>query len=118
MKNVFAFSTAPMWQGCHRLHPDTTAFCDMPSAGIRIASPWTGVAGGVRAECDCNCSGSKSSVSLVSGVMQEKDSAWAEPHNKNPLEKTTLSRQGITAQSKEMKDEGLVRFLLNLYTSC
>ena len=33
---------------------------------------------------------------------------WAEPHNNNPLEKTTLSRQGITAQSKEMKDETAV----------
>ncbi|CAL5220312.1 g2300 [Coccomyxa viridis] len=39
---------------------------------------------------------------------KKKDSAWAEPRNKNPLEKTTLSRQGITAQSKEMKDEGLI----------
>ena len=38
---------------------------------------------------------------------------WAEPHNKNKLEKTTLSRQGIGAQSKEMKDEGLVRLLSN-----
>ncbi|CAK0782858.1 hypothetical protein CVIRNUC_006053 [Coccomyxa viridis] len=39
---------------------------------------------------------------------KEKDSMWAEPHNNNPLEKTTLSRQGITAQSKEMKDETAV----------
>ena len=38
-------------------------------------------------------------------VWQAKDSAWGEPKNKNPLEKTTLSRQGVTAQSKEMKDE-------------
>ena len=39
---------------------------------------------------------------------------WAEPHNNNPLEKTTLSRQGITAQSKEMKDETAVRLCLDM----
>ena len=43
-------------------------------------------------------------------LVQERDSAWAEPKNKNPLEKTTLSREGITAQSKEMKDENAVCF--------
>ena len=43
---------------------------------------------------------------------------WAEPHNKNKLEKTTLSRQGIGAQSKEMKDEGLVRLLSNRAFQC
>lgn len=42
--------------------------------------------------------------------VQERDSVWAEPKNKNPLEKTTLSREGITAQSKEMKDENAVCF--------
>jgi hypothetical protein len=36
---------------------------------------------------------------------KDHDSFWAEPSNKNPLEKTTLSREGFTAQSKEMKDE-------------
>lgn len=51
----------------------------------------------------------RESLSVCIGALQKKDSAWAEPHNKNPLEKTTLSRQGITAQSKEMKDEGMVR---------
>lgn len=40
--------------------------------------------------------------------MQHKEEFWAEPENKNPLEKTTLSREGFTAQSKEMKDEGAV----------
>ena len=39
---------------------------------------------------------------------------WAEPHNNNPLEKTTLSRQGITAQSKEMKDETAVSPCLDM----
>ena len=34
---------------------------------------------------------------------------WAEPSNKNPLEKTTLSREGFTAQSPGMKEEGKVR---------
>ena len=43
---------------------------------------------------------------------------WAEPHNKNPLEKTTLSRQGITSQSKEMKDEGEVRLCPAINLMC
>lgn len=41
--------------------------------------------------------------------VQDHDSFWAEPSNNNPLEKTTLSREGFTAQSKEMKDEEGVR---------
>lgn len=42
-------------------------------------------------------------------VDQDKESFWAEPHNNNPLEKTTLSREGFGKQSKEMKDEEEVR---------
>lgn len=45
--------------------------------------------------------------------MQAKEAFWAEPSNKNPLEKTTLSREGFGAQSKEMKDEGAVSSLLS-----
>ena len=59
--------------------------------------------------CVSDAAPGRISLSVSFGVLQKKDSAWAEPHNKNPLEKTTLSRQGITAQSKEMKDEGMVR---------
>lgn len=39
---------------------------------------------------------------------------WAEPSNKNPLEKTTLSREGFGAQSKELKDESAVSGLQGL----
>ena len=46
---------------------------------------------------------------MIALHLQGKEGMWAEPHNNNPLEKTTLSRQGITAQSKEMKDEDAVR---------
>ena len=46
-------------------------------------------------------------------VKQEKDKRhsegqWAEPSNKNPLEKQTLTRQGITGQSKGLKDESAI----------
>lgn len=41
--------------------------------------------------------------------MQAKEAFWAEPSNKNPLEKTTLSREGFTAQSKDMKAESKVQ---------
>ncbi len=64
------------------------------------------------ARCTCVSDavrGGGETLRVLIGALQKKDSAWAEPRNKNPLEKTTLSRQGITAQSKEMKDEGLVR---------
>ncbi|EIE22636.1 hypothetical protein COCSUDRAFT_66322 [Coccomyxa subellipsoidea C-169] len=36
---------------------------------------------------------------------KDHDSVWAEPKNNNPLEKTTLSREGFGKQSKQMKDE-------------
>ena len=54
---------------------------------------------------------------MIALRLQERDSQWAEPHNNNPLEKTTLSREGITAQSKEMKDENAVRLSLIMQAS-
>ena len=89
-------------------------FCDMPSEHCELHANGPGLRGLLKTFCaSCTCvsdaARGRISLSVSIGVLQKKDSAWAEPHNKNPLEKTTLSRQGITAQSKEMKDEGMVR---------
>ncbi|DBA67380.1 TPA: hypothetical protein ACH3X2_001672 [Trebouxia sp. C0005] len=39
---------------------------------------------------------------------KHSEGQWAEPQNKNKLEKQTLSRQGPSAQSKGLKDESAV----------
>lgn len=60
-----------------------------------------------------------SGLALIAGnsdpqkVKEQKDAKksggqWAEPSNKNPLEKQTVMRQSPTGQSKGLKDEGAV----------
>ena len=44
---------------------------------------------------------------FISG-LQHSEGQWAEPRNKNKLEKQTLARQGPSAQSKGLKDETAV----------
>ena len=44
---------------------------------------------------------------FISG-LQHSEGMWAEPQNKNKLEKQTLARQGPSAQSKGLKDETAV----------
>ena len=40
--------------------------------------------------------------------MQKSEGQWAEPSNKNKLEKQTVQRQSPTGQSKGLKDEDLI----------
>lgn len=43
-------------------------------------------------------------------LMQERETEWGTPGpNKNPLERHPLMREGIFAQSKDMKDEDAVK---------
>lgn len=49
-----------------------------------------------------------SSAHRFTSGLQHSEGQWAEPQNKNKLEKQTLSRQGPSAQSKGLKDESAV----------
>lgn len=43
-------------------------------------------------------------------LLQERETVWGTPGpNKNPLERHTLSREGVTKQSKDLKDQQSVQ---------